>query len=141
MEVLVDFKQVNPEYNSDLERADIYKKLSSDTKRFNFKEGFKVDGNVKQIHFNRDGVLNLEGKTSQKIKVNDVTILNCITDDDREVNFIISNKLIAQTRKDYKEIYDKASYTFYLKRNSNYISPAEGVFISKDDLPFDIDLN
>ena len=65
----------------------------------------------------------------------DTTIVDCITESGKNMQFAVSKKLLKKTDKKVDEKMDETHLYFYLRDTFPQENPMDGVYILKQDFP------
>jgi hypothetical protein len=138
MNVSVSIKQINSNFNT--KYADEYHggKESENNQKVHWEESTRVLENVKEIILKSESTYLLKGRFDGQdfsYEIQDMQVLECITDSGEKWIYAISNKLISKTHQAQNKKYNRVHYYFYLKDNEESIKIGRGVVIAKGDFP------
>ncbi len=139
MNLHLHFILVNSEFNQGLAN-DLYNgEESEDNIKHLWEDEFKVSGDVKEFKIRNNAIYNLAGFFADNKPFNfeiwDMTIVDCTTTDDKQMQFAVSKKLLKKTEKILNEKTNETHLYFYLRDNIPFENPMNGVYIDKKDFP------
>ena len=141
MKVFVTFKELNPDY--DQEYANEYQdgNESENNWKVKWQTQLKTDEDVSEIRVLDNAIYKLWGtineKTDFSYDIPNMTILECIKNDNQVIQFAVSKTLLKRTHKVYNNKYKTMRFYFYFIPNSrkNWVNPKLGIYIFEGDFP------
>ena len=140
MKVTVTVKEVNPRFDQAYADKEYDGKESEDNIRYTWEDEFEVKGEVKNFRILNNSPYRLEGFRGEEkfsYEIPSMTIVECESEDGTVTRFAASRKLI----KDTKKVLDKnenVHFFIFLKGGHKIVNPANGVYISEKDFPFEL---
>lgn len=141
MRLQVSIKQRNDEYSQ--EYADQYQfgEESVNNQKYNFSTSFDFETKIDSIELLKNQDLIIEGKYEDddknepvKLQLKNMTILNCIKDDNIYEMYAVSDDFIHQSHKASKEKRNKTYFTFYLKDRKDFENFGHNIYALKKDV-------
>lgn len=138
MEVQVNFKVINPEYNQDY--ANEYN--GGEEGESNWKYLLAITrgvDNVKSASFIEDDVFTLKGTfidddSSFELKIPNVRILRCLLEDNSLVDFAVSKSILKQTHQAQREGYNVLRFYFYIN-HGHAVKLSDNLFVHRNEIP------
>lgn len=139
MNLHLHFILVNSEFNQGL-ADDLYEgQESEDNIKYLWEDEFKVSEPIKEFKIKNNTTYTLAGYFPDdkpfSFEIWDMTLVDCVTESDKKMQFAVSKKLVKKTEK---VVYEKSNEThmfFYLKDLMPMENPMNGVYILKLDFP------
>lgn len=137
MDLYLHFIQINSEFNQGL-ADDLYNgEETEDNIKHLWEDEFKVSEPVIDFKIKNNTTYTLAGlmpdDSSFSFEIPDVTIVNCITSEGKEIQFAVSKKLIKKT--DVQRGDNESNIYFYLKDSLPIENPMNGIYILESDFP------
>lgn len=137
MDLYLHFIQINSEFNQGL-ADDLYNgEETEDNIKHLWEDEFKVSEPVIDFKIKNNTTYTLAGlmpdDSSFSFEIPDVTIVNCITSERKEIQFAVSKKLIKKT--DVQRGDNESNIYFYLKDSLPIENPMNGIYILESDFP------
>ena len=135
MRIQVTFKQQNPQF--DREYAKIYHggRESEGNYKDLWSTRLDLTSEIEKIAITEKGDLKLPLQSGGTITIPNMTILECIQNNDVIATFAVSKSLISKTHKAYNEKYDITRYYFYFEPREDFVRISNSVFVLEKDLP------
>ena len=139
MDLYLHFILVNSEFNQGLAN-DLYEgQESEDNIKHLWEDEFKVSEPIKEFKIKNNSTYTLAGFFPDdkpfSFEIWDMTVVDCITESDKTMQFAVSKKLVKKTEKVVKEKINETHMYFYLKDAIPMENPMNGVYILKTDFP------
>ena len=139
MDLYLHFILVNSEFNQGLAN-DLYEgQESEDNIKHLWEDEFKVSEPIKEFKIKNNSTYTLAGFFPDdkpfSFEIWDMTVVDCITESDKTMQFAVSKKLVKKTEKVVKEKINETHMYFYLKDAMPMENPMNGVYILKTDFP------
>lgn len=139
MNLHLHFILVNSEFNQGIAN-DLYEgQESEDNIRHLWEDEFQVSEPVKEFKIRNNAVYTLAGyfpdNTEFSFEIWDMTIVDCVTENGKNMQFAISKKLLKKTEKTVDEKNNDTHLFFYLRDGLTIENPMNGVYIFKQDFP------
>jgi len=139
MNLHLHFILVNSEYSQgfadDLHNGE----ESEDNIKHLWEDEFKVAEPIKEFKIKNNSVYRLAGYMPDGkefgYEIWDMTVVNCITTKEDEMQFAVSKKLLKKTEKIVNEEKEETHLYFYLRDTHAMENPMNGVYIFKSDFP------
>jgi hypothetical protein len=143
MKFFITFKVQNPEYSPKYAKEYNFGKESDGNWKDLWSVGYKLKDNIKEYKVVKDLYFELiqerQDKSTLKFQIPDVTKLICLTDTNKEIEIVVSNKLIAMIHVAQSPKYDTTRYYFYLKHDVDFIKLSEMIYLAQIDIPIDLE--
>ncbi|MGZ4034070.1 MAG: hypothetical protein ACXVPU_15760 [Bacteroidia bacterium] len=139
MDLYLHFILVNSEFNQGL-ADDLYEgQESEDNIKYLWEDEFKVSEPIKEFKIKNNAIYTLAGYFPDdkpfSFEIWDMTVVDCITESGKTMQFAVSKKLVKKTEKVVKEKINETHMYFYLKDAMPMENPMNGVYILKTDFP------
>lgn len=139
MNLHLHFILVNSEYNQGLAN-DLYEgQESEDNIKHLWEDEFQVSEPVKDFKIRNNAIYTLAGyfpdNTEFSFEVWDMTIVDCVTEAGKSMQFAVSKKLLKKTEKTVDDKTNETHLYFYLRDGLPLENPMNGVYILKQDFP------
>ena len=139
MDLYLHFILVNSEFNQGLAN-DLYDgQESEDNIKHLWEDEFKVSEPIKEFKIKNNTTYTLAGFFPDdkpfSFEIWDMTVVDCITESGKSMQFAVSKKLVKKTEKVVKEKINETHMYFYLKDAMPMENPMNGVYILKTDFP------
>ena len=139
MNLHLHFILVNSEFNQGI-ADDLYEgQETEDNIKYLWEDEFKVSEPVKEFKIKNNAIYTLAGRFPDdkefSFEIWDMTIVDCITMDGKNMQFAVSKKLLKKTEKIVNEKDDETHLYFYLRDGIPMENPMNGVYIIKQDFP------
>lgn len=139
MNLHLHFILVNSEFNQGLAQ-DLYNgEESEDNIKYLWEDELKVSEPIKEFKIVHNAIYTLAGNFSDgkpfSFEIWDTTIVDCITEENKKMQFVVSKKLIKKTDKIVDDKNNETHLFFYLKDKTPLENPMNGVYILKSDFP------
>ena len=139
MDLYLHFILVNSEFNQGL-ASDLYEgQESEDNIKHLWEDEFKVSEPIKEFKIKNNTTYTLAGYFPDdkpfSFEIWDMTVVDCITESGKSMQFAVSKKLVKKTEKVVKEKINETHMYFYLKDAMPMENPMNGVYILKTDFP------
>ncbi|MES2590251.1 MAG: hypothetical protein V4608_00110 [Bacteroidota bacterium] len=139
MNLHLHFILVNSEYNQGLAN-DLYEgQESEDNIKHLWEDEFQVSEPVKDFKIRNNAIYTLAGyfpdNTEFSFDVWDMTIVDCVTEQGKSMQFAVSKKLLKKTEKTVDDKNNETHLYFYLRDGLPMENPMNGVYILKQDFP------
>ena len=139
MDLYLHFILVNSEFNQGLAN-DLYEgQESEDNIKYLWEDEFKVSEPIKEFKIKNNTTYTLAGFFPDdkpfSFEIWDMTVVDCITESGKTMQFAVSKKLVKKTEKVVKEKINETHMYFYLKDAMPMENPMNGVYIVKTDFP------
>ena len=139
MNLHLHFILVNSEFNQGI-ADDLYEgQETEDNIKYLWEDEFKVSEPVKEFKIKNNAIYTLIGRFPDdkefSFEIWDMTIVDCITTDGKNMQFAVSKKLLKKTEKIVNEKDNETHLYFYLRDGIPLESPMNGVYIIKQDFP------
>jgi hypothetical protein len=139
MDLYLHFILVNSEFNQGLAN-DLYEgQESEDNIKHLWEDEFKVSESIKEFKIKNNSTYTLAGFFPDdkpfSFEIWDMTVVDCITESGKTMQFAVSKKLVKKTEKVVKEKINETHMYFYLKDAMPMENPMNGVYILKADFP------
>lgn len=112
---------------------------SEDNIKYLWEDEFKVSEPVKDFKIKNNSIYRLKGYMPDGkefgYEIWDMTLVNCITTKEDEMQFAVSKKLVKKTEVIKDEKKNETHLYFYLKDSLPMENPMNGVYILKSDFP------
>lgn len=139
MDLYLHFILVNADFSQgmadDLNEGD----ESEDNIKHLWEDELKVSEPVKEFKIKNNTQYTLLGmfpnEESFSFDINDMTVVDCITESDKKQQFAVSKKLIKKTEKVVDDQKGETHLCFYLRDAIPMQNPIDGVYILKSDFP------
>jgi hypothetical protein len=139
MNLHLHFILVNSEFNQGI-ADDLYEgQETEDNIKYLWEDEFKVSEPVKEFKIKNNAIYTLVGRFPDdkefSFEIWDMTIVDCITIDGKNMQFAVSKKLLKKTEKIVNETEEETHLYFYLRDGLPMENPMNGVYIIKQDFP------
>ena len=139
MNLHLHFILVNSEFNQGI-ADDLYEgQETEDNIKYLWEDEFKVSEPVKEFKIKNNAIYTLIGRFPDdkefSFEIWDMTIVDCITTDGKNMQFAVSKKLLKKTEKIVNEKDNETHLYFYLRDGLPMENPMNGVYILKQDFP------
>lgn len=139
MNLHLHFILINSEFNQGLAN-DLYEgQESEDNIKHLWEDEFKVSEPIKEFKIKNNTTYTLAGYFPDEkpfsFEIWDMTVVDCITESGKSMQFAVSKKLVKKTEKVVKEKINETHMYFYLKDAMPMENPINGVYIVKADFP------
>ena len=139
MDLYLHFILVNSEFNQGLAN-DLYEgQESEDNIKHLWEDEFKVSEPIKEFKIKNNTTYTLAGYFPDdkpfSFEIWEMTVVDCITESGKTMQFAVSKKLVKKTEKVVKEKANETHMYFYLKDAMPMENPMNGVYILKTDFP------
>lgn len=133
------FILVNSEFNQGLADDLNEGQESEDNIKYLWEDELKVSEPVKEFKIKNNAIYTLAGLFPDDKKFSfeiwDMTIVDCITESDKIMQFAVSKKLLKKTEKIVDDKNNETHLYFYLRDSIPMETPMDGVYIIKQDFP------
>lgn len=138
MKLSLHFILVNSEFNQGL-ADDLYNgQETEDNIKYLWEDEFEVSEALKSFKIRNKDIYTLAGyypdNSQFSFEIWDMTVVDCLTESGKEMQFAVSKSLIKKTEKKTDKNNDTHLY-FYLRDTVPMKSPMNGVYIAKKDFP------
>lgn len=139
MNLHLHFILVNSDFNQGL--ADDFNEgqESEDNIKHLWEDELKVSEPVKDFKIRNNAVYTLAGYFPNgeefSFEIWDMTIVDCITSDGKNMQFAVSKKLLKKTEKVIDEKNGETHLYFYLRDGLPLENPMNGIYILRSDFP------
>ena len=139
MNLILHFILVNSEFNQGLAN-DLYEgKETEDNIKHLWEDEMQVSEPVKEFKIKNNVIYKLAGYYADNSQFSfdiwDMTIVECVTENNTRMEFAVSKKLLKKTEKIVDEKAGDTHLYFYLRDNLPLENPMNGVYILKSDFP------
>lgn len=139
MNLHLHFILVNSEFNQGLAQ-DLYNgEESEDNIKYLWEDELKVSEPIKEFKIVHNAIYTLAGYFPDNkffsFEILDTTIVDCITEGNKKMQFVVSKKLIKKLDKIVDDKNKETHLFFYLKDKTPLENPMNGVYILKSDFP------
>lgn len=139
MNLHLHFILVNSEFNKGL-ADDLYNgEESEDNIKHLWEDEFQVSEPVKEFKISNNAIYKLAGFFPDdkpfSFEIWDMTIVDCVTESGKAMQFAVSKKLLKKTEKVVDEKTGDTHLYFYLRDATPMENPMNGVYILKTDFP------
>lgn len=139
MNLHLHFILINSEFNIGL-AEDLYEgQESEDNIKHLWEDELKVSEPVREFKIKNNTSYTLAGYFPDdkpfSFEIEDMTVVNCITEAGVTMQFAVSKKLLKKTEKTVDEGNNETHLYFYLRDHPPMENPMNGVYILKSDFP------
>ena len=138
MNLYLHFILVNSEFNKGL-ADDLYDgEESEENIKHIWEDELKVSEPVKEFKIRNNAIYTLAGHIGDKpfsYEIGDMTVVDCLTDSGKKMQFAVSKKILRKTEKVVTEKTNETHLYFYLRDNLLHKNPMSGVYILRTDFP------
>jgi hypothetical protein len=139
MNLHLHFILVNSDFNKGL-ADDLYEgEESEDNIKHLWEDEFQVSEPVKEFKIKNNAIYTLAGYFPDdkpfSFEIWDTTIVDCITEEGKAMQFAVSKKLLKKTEKVIDEKANETHLYFYLRDGIPMENPMNGVYIVKAEFP------
>lgn len=139
MNLHLHFILVNSEFNQGL-ADDLYAgQESEDNIKYLWEDELLVSEPVKEFKIKNNAIYTLAGYFPDdkpfSFEIWDTTIVDCLTESGKQMQFAVSKKLLKETKKTVDETTSDTHLYFYLRDANPMENPMDGVYILKSDFP------
>lgn len=139
MNLHLHFILVNSEFNQGLADDLNEGQESEDNIKYLWEDELKVSEPVREFKIRNNAIYTLAGRLPNDKEFNfeiwDMTIVDCVTENGKNMQFAVSKKLLKKTEKIVDETNDETHLYFYLRDGIPMENPMDGVYILKQDFP------
>ena len=139
MNLHLHFILVNSEFNQGIADDLNEGQESEDNIRYLWEDELKVSEPVKEFKIRNNAIYTLAGHFPDdkefSFEIWDMTIVDCLTVNEKSMQFAVSKKILKKTEKIVNEEAGETHLYFYLKDLLPLENPMEGVYIIKQDFP------
>ena len=139
MNLYLHFILVNSEFNQGLADDLNEGEETEDNIKYLWEDELKVAEPIKEFKIKNSATYTLAGffpdDKEFSFDILDTTIVDCITESGKNMQFAVSKKLLKKTDKKVDEKMDETHLYFYLRDTFPLESPMDGVYILKQDFP------
>lgn len=131
---------INPNYNAEYEKEYGFLERQYENPKFESESSWRVE-NSTEYRYREDVALELEyfeNNERQKCSLNNVCILEILSDEETLGKIIVSKSLVSSTTKIDRQKYDKGYFYFYLKPDIEYARLTDFIYIASDEIPEEI---
>jgi hypothetical protein len=141
MNVTLNIKLVNSEFNAAFANELYNGEESEDNIKYIWEDEFEVKGNVSSFKVKHNTSYILQGLRADdsqfSFEIPDMTVCECALSDGTTSRFAFSKKLIKSTEK-IEDEKGNIQFFVFLKETIEHINPMDGVYILKDDFPLEL---
>lgn len=139
MNLHLHFILVNSEFNQGI-ADDLYGGQETDDNiKYLWEDEFKVSEPVKDFKIRNNAIYTLAGYFPDgaefSYEIGEMTVVDCITESEKRMQFAVSKKLLKKTEKTVDEQKNETHLYFYLRDSLPMENPMNGVYIDKNDFP------
>ncbi len=139
MNLYLHFILVNSEFNQGLADDLNEGEETEDNIKYLWEDELKVAEPIKEFKIKNNATYTLAGffpdDKAFSFDILDTTIVDCITESGKNMQFAVSKKLLKKTDKKVDEKMDETHLYFYLRDTFPLENPMDGVYILKQDFP------
>lgn len=139
MNLYLHFILVNSEFNQGLADDLNEGEETEDNIKYLWEDELKVAEPIKEFKIKNNATYTLAGffpdDKEFSFDILDTTIVDCITESGKNMQFAVSKKLLKKTDKKVDEKMDETHLYFYLRDTFPLENPMDGVYILKQDFP------
>ena len=139
MNLYLHFILVNSEFNQGLADDLNEGEETEDNIKYLWEDELKVAEPIKEFKIKNNATYTLAGffpdDKEFSFDILDTTIVDCITESGKNMQFVVSKKLLKKTDKKVDEKMDETHLYFYLRDTFPQENPMDGVYILKQDFP------
>ncbi len=139
MNLYLHFILVNSEFNQGLADDLNEGEETEDNIKYLWEDELKVAEPIKEFKIKNNATYTLAGffpdDKEFSFDILDTTIVDCITESGKNMQFAVSKKLLKKTDKKVDEKMDETHLYFYLRDTFPQENPMDGVYILKQDFP------
>jgi hypothetical protein len=139
MNLHLHFILVNSEFNQGIADDLNDGQESEDNIKYLWEDEFKVSEPVKDFKIKNNAIYTLAGYFPDDKEFNfeiwDMTIVDCITENGKNMQFAVSKKLLKKTEKIVDDKKEETHLYFYLRDMIPMENPMNGLYIIKQDFP------
>ena len=139
MNLYLHFILVNSEFNQGIADDLSEGQETEDNIKYLWEDEFKVSEPVKEFKIKNNAIYTLAGSFPDdkefSFDIWDMTIVDCLTVEGKNMQFAVSKKLWKKTEKIVNETEDEIHLYFYLRDGLPMENPMNGVYIIKQDFP------
>jgi len=139
MNLYLHFILVNSEFNQGLADDLNEGEESEDNIKYLWEDELKVAEPIKEFKIKNNATYTLAGffpdDKAFSFEIVDTTIVDCITESGKNMQFAVSKKLLKKTDKKVDEKMDETHLYFYLRDTFPLENPMDGIYILKQDFP------
>lgn len=139
MNLHLHFILINSEFNQGI-ADDLHNgEESEDNIKYLWEDEFQVSESVKEFKIRNNAIYTLAGfypdNSQFSFEIWDTTIVDCTTDKGKQMQFMVSKKLLKKTDKTVDEKTGDTHLHFYLRDGLGIENPMNGVYILKSEFP------
>jgi hypothetical protein len=139
MNLHLHFILVNSEFNQGI-ADDLHEgQESEDNIKHLWEDEFQVSEPIKEFKIRNNAIYTLAGYFPDNKPFNfeiwDMTIVDCTTTSEKQMQFAVSKKLLKKTEKILEEKTGDTHLYFYLRDGQPLENPMNGIYIIKNDFP------
>jgi hypothetical protein len=139
MQVTLNVKLVNSEFDQQLADKEHKGEESEDNIKYIWEDEFTVNGDVAQFKIRNNATFQLRGylpdETEFSYEIPEMTICECTMEDGSVVQFPISKKLIKATEKIESKKKNSVTFIVLLKDKLEHVNPMDGTYILQEHFP------
>ncbi|MDO9184698.1 MAG: hypothetical protein V4547_05795 [Bacteroidota bacterium] len=139
MNLHLHFILVNSEFNQGIADDLNEGQESEDNIKYLWEDELKVSEPITEFKIKNNAIYTLAGYFPDdkefSFEIWDMTIVDCITESGKNMQFAVSKKLLKKTEKVVDEKNDETHLYFYLRDALPMETPMDGVYIIKEDFP------
>lgn len=139
MDLYLHFILVNSEFNQGIANDLNEGQETEDNIKHLWEDELKVSEPVKEFKIKNNTTYTLAGFFSDEkafsFEIDEITRVDCITENGTEMQFAVSKKLLKKTEKTIDEKSGDTHLYFYLRDTQPLENPMNGVYILKSDFP------
>ena len=139
MNLYLHFILVNSDFNQGLANDLHEGEETEDNIKHLWEDEFKVSESVKDFKIRNNAIYTLAGYFPNgeefSFEIWDMTIVDCVTANGKNMQFAVSKKLLKKTEKVVDNTKDETHLYFYLRDALPLENPMNGVYILKQDFP------
>lgn len=139
MNLHLHFILVNSEFNQGIADDLNEGQESEDNIKYLWEDELKVSEPIKEFKIKNNAIYTLAGyfpdNKEFSFEIGDMTIVDCITESNNNMQFAVSKKLLKKTEKIVDDNKDETHLYFYLRDALPIENPMDGVYILKQDFP------
>ena len=128
---------INPDYNAEYEKEYGFLERQYENPKFERESGWTVK-DLTEYRYRENIALELEYSKNderKKCSLNNVCVLEILSDKEIVGKFIVSKSLVSSTREIDRQKYDKGYFYFYLKPNIEFARLTDFIYIAADEIP------
>jgi len=133
------FILVNSEFNQGIADDLNEGEESEDNIKYLWEDELKVSEPIKEFKIKNNAIYTLAGLFPDdrefSFEIDDMTIVDCLTENEKNMQFAVSKKLLKKTEIIKDEKKDETHLYFYLRDGLPFENPMEGIYIIRQNFP------